>query len=128
MKDYVKRCIRENNPDHVIIHVGTNKLDSERQADMIAKSVIDVAKGIGTNTCTVSISGIVSWNDNFDNKALDVNNELSKMFRQANLDFITHKNINPRAVLYKQDQTTSKQKWSDKVGKNVINFILKCYK
>ena len=24
MKDYVKPCIRENNPDHVIIHVGTN--------------------------------------------------------------------------------------------------------
>ena len=101
MKDYVKPCIRENNPDHVIIHVGTNKLDSERQADMIAKSIIHVAKGIGTNTCTVSISGIVPWNDNFNNKALDVNNELPKMFREANLDFITHKNINPRAVLYK---------------------------
>ena len=48
MKDYVKPCIRENNPDHVIIHVGTNELDSERQADMIAKPIIRVAKGIRT--------------------------------------------------------------------------------
>ena len=32
VKYYVKLCIRENNPDHVIIHVGTNELDSERQA------------------------------------------------------------------------------------------------
>ena len=32
VKDYAKLCIRENNPDHVIIHVGTNELDSERQA------------------------------------------------------------------------------------------------
>ena len=61
--DYVKPCIRENYPDHVIIHVGTNELDSERQADMIAKSIIDVAKGIRTNIATVSISGIVPWID-----------------------------------------------------------------
>ena len=45
MKDYVKLCIRENNPDQVIIHVGTNKLDSERLVDTTAKSIIlDVAK------------------------------------------------------------------------------------
>ena len=61
--DYVKPCIRENYPDHVIIHVRTNELDSERQADMIAKSIIDVAKGIRTNIATVSISGIVPWID-----------------------------------------------------------------
>ena len=30
MKDYVKPYIRENNPDHVIIHGGTNELNSER--------------------------------------------------------------------------------------------------
>ena len=37
MKDYVKPCIRENNPDHVIIHVDANELDSERPAEMTAK-------------------------------------------------------------------------------------------
>ena len=30
--------ITENNMDNVIIHAGSNELDSERQADMIAKS------------------------------------------------------------------------------------------
>ena len=44
MKDYVKPSIRENNPDQVIIHVGTNELDSERQVDMIAKFIIDAEK------------------------------------------------------------------------------------
>ena len=39
MKDYVKLCIRENNLDHVIIHVSANELDSERQAEMIPKSI-----------------------------------------------------------------------------------------
>ena len=32
-------CIRENNSDHVIIHVSANELDSERQAEMIPKSI-----------------------------------------------------------------------------------------
>ena len=26
MNDYVKPCIRENNPDHIIFHVGTNDI------------------------------------------------------------------------------------------------------
>ena len=80
-KDYVIPCIRENNPDHVIIHVGTNELVSERQAEMIAKSVIDVIKSIRTNTSTVSISGKVPQKDNFNNKALNVNDELSMQRR-----------------------------------------------
>ena len=81
MKDYIKPCIRENNPDHVIIFVGTNELDSERQADMIAKSITDV----------VNISGIVPRNNNFSTKALGVNDKLLKMWREAKLDFITYK-------------------------------------
>ena len=48
---------------------------------MTAKSIIDVTKGIRTNTRTVSISGIVSQNDNFYNKVFDVNDELAKMCR-----------------------------------------------
>ena len=56
MKDYIKPCIRENNPNHEIIHVGTNKSDSKRQTEMIAKSIIDVAKSVRTNTRTVTRS------------------------------------------------------------------------
>ena len=52
MKDYVKPCIRENNPDHVLIHVGTNELDSKRQAVILAKSIKDVAKSIKTKEQT----------------------------------------------------------------------------
>ena len=44
MKDYIKPCIRENNPDHAIIHVGTDEVDFDRQPEMIAKSIIDAAK------------------------------------------------------------------------------------
>ena len=30
MKDYTKPYILEENPDHIILHVGTNQLDSEK--------------------------------------------------------------------------------------------------
>ena len=36
MKDYVKPCIRENDPDHVIMHVGTNEMNSELPPERIA--------------------------------------------------------------------------------------------
>ena len=68
---------------------------------MIAKSFIDVAKSIRSNTRTVSISGIVPRNGNFNNKALDVNDELLNMRSESKLDFITHKNINPSVDLNK---------------------------
>ena len=71
MKDYVKPCIRENNPEYVILHVGTNELNSELTPERIAKSVIDVGKNIQTNHRTASISGIVPRNDNFNNKATE---------------------------------------------------------
>ena len=67
MKDYVNPCVRENNPEYVMLHVGTNELNSELTPDRIAKSIIDVVKNIQTNHRTVSISGIVPRNDNFDN-------------------------------------------------------------
>ena len=46
MKEYAKRCITENEPDHMIVVVGTNNSSSELNAERIAKSIIDLAKNI----------------------------------------------------------------------------------
>lgn len=46
IKDYVKVCIRENNPDHVIMHMRTNELNFETSLERIAKSVADFARNI----------------------------------------------------------------------------------
>ena len=75
MKDYVKPCIRQNNP----LHAGTNELNFELRPERIAKSVSDFGKNIQANHRTVSISGIAPRNDKFNNKATKVNKELSKM-------------------------------------------------
>ena len=43
MKDYAKPCIREDNPDHIILYVGTNKLSSENDAERVGKSIGDLS-------------------------------------------------------------------------------------
>ena len=46
MKDYAKPCIREENPDHIILDVGTNDLSSENNAERVGKSIVDLAKSL----------------------------------------------------------------------------------
>ena len=103
--------------DHLIIHVGTNKLDSARQAEMIAKFIIDVAKSIST----VSIPGIAPRNNNVNSKALDANDQFLKMCREAKLYFITLNNINLREDLNKSRLHLNRN-GSDKIRKNFVNF------
>ena len=59
MKDYAQPTAREN-PDHILIHVGTNDLPSRRQPDVIAEDIIQLALKLKTNSCGVSISNIVT--------------------------------------------------------------------
>ena len=82
LKDCVKPCIRENNSEYVILHVGANELNFELTPQRIAKSIIDVGKNVQTIHRTVSISRIVPRNAN--NKVTEVNKELSKMCKREN--------------------------------------------
>ena len=41
MKDYTKPCTREENPNHIILHVGTNDLISDNSPKRVGKSIVD---------------------------------------------------------------------------------------
>ena len=43
LRDHVKPTILDVNPDHIILHCGTNDLNSERTASQIARSIIELA-------------------------------------------------------------------------------------
>ena len=126
MKDYVKPCIREKNPDYVIFHIGTNELNSELPPKRIAKSTIDVAKNTQSDSRIVSISGIVPHNDNFNIKTTEVNRELSKMCDKEKLLFLSHSNINPKIHLNKSKLHLNRNGY-EKLGKNFVNFIRNNY-
>ena len=62
MKDYVKPSIRENNPGH-IFHIGTNSVPSEKTPQVIAQSIVDLAKSVANDNLQVTVSSIVPRND-----------------------------------------------------------------
>ena len=72
MKDYLKPSLREN-PDHFVLHVGANDLDSDQSPDLIAKSIVDVVSSLKTDKHDVTISSIITRNDRFMAKANEVN-------------------------------------------------------
>ena len=42
MQDYIRPTLKEN-PDHIVIHVGTNNLALNTPAEKVAESIIDLA-------------------------------------------------------------------------------------
>ena len=79
MNDYVKPCIRKNNPDHIILHVGTNDIPTSKDPLAIAQSIVDLAKNVMTQDGSVTISGIILRNDQWNNKFREVNDSLARM-------------------------------------------------
>ena len=63
MNDYVKPCIRENNPNHIIFHVGKNDIPTLKDPVAIAQSIVDLAKSVMTQDLSVTISSIIPRND-----------------------------------------------------------------
>ena len=59
MKGYAQPTTREN-PDHKLIHVGTNDLPTRWQPDIIGEDIIQLALKLKTNSCHVSVSNIVT--------------------------------------------------------------------
>ena len=62
MQDYVKTFLREN-PHHLIIHGGTNDILTNKQLEQIAKSIVELALSVKSNSCDVKLSDITVRND-----------------------------------------------------------------
>ena len=90
MTDYVKPTINDFDPEHIIIHVGTNDLNSERTASQISNSIINLQQSLKSINNTVTISLIVPRNDELDNKAHEVNNRLVNMCKERNISYLDH--------------------------------------
>ena len=69
MKDHIKPSLREK-PDHIVLHVGTNDLVSDRLPDFIAKSIVDVASSMKNENHDVTVSNIIARGDLFKEKAV----------------------------------------------------------
>ena len=96
MKDYTKPCIRENIPEHVIFHVGTNGVPSNKKAKCIAESIVSLAKEVKASKLDVGISCIIPRNDNWNNRVMKVNSYSKDLLESTDIPFISNTTINPK--------------------------------
>ena len=97
MVDYMKPSIRTQ-PDHFILHVGTNDLTSNTPSDEIARNIINLASEMKSEKSDVSISTIITRADKpeLNKKGVEVNNHLKEMCKEKNIFIIDNsKRIKP---------------------------------
>ena len=99
MKDYLKPSIRENNPDHIIFHVGTNDIPPEKTPQVIAQSIVDLATTVANDNLQVTVSSIVPRNDLWSKKVYEVNKILLNLCKDVNIPFISHSVIDAKRNL-----------------------------
>ena len=71
--------MRDDKPDHVILHTRTNDLRSEKTISQIVRFITQLAMSLKENNNSVIVSGIVLRHDNLNNKETEVNNCLLLM-------------------------------------------------
>ena len=79
MRDYIKLCIRENDPVHLMFLIITNKAPSIEKAKSIAESILSLAKEAKAINLDDSI-----WN----NKVMEVNSYLTLFSMGARRRFL----------------------------------------
>ena len=92
MHDHAKTTIREINPEHIILHFGTNDPKSEKTASQSANSIIELVNSLKNETISIHVSLIVPRNNNLNNKVSEVNSRLTNMCQQRNIKVISHTN------------------------------------
>ena len=123
MHDHVKPTIRDFNPEHIILHVGTNDLNSEKTASQIANSIIELALSLKNETNNIHVSLIVPRQDEFNNKANEVNLRLINMCDARNINCINHSNtIDPEKHLNESHLHLNKY-GSINFSKNFASFL-----
>ena len=85
---HVKPNRRDDKPDHIILHTGTNDLRTEKTTSQIAKFIMDLTISLKSNGNSVIVSGIVPLYLN--NKATEDNNRLLLKCTKRNILFISH--------------------------------------
>ena len=68
----------------------------------------------------------IPYNDNFNNKGREVNNELFKMCKKEKLLLVDHSNINPKTHLNRNKLHLNRNGY-EKLGNNFVSFVSNNY-
>ena len=84
---------KEFNNELIILHCGTNDLRSNKQPNVIAKDITDLAMDLKTEENDVMVSCIAPRRDNLNQKAIKVNELLQSLCSNHNIHTIDNSNI-----------------------------------
>ena len=115
---------REFNPNHIILHVGTNERKSSKTASQISRSVIDLALSLKSEANAVTISLIVPRKDNLNNKAQEVNSRLINMCGERDIAFIDHTDTIDTERHLNESKVHLNKSGTIEFAKNVFEFLL----
>ena len=89
MKNYLKPSLRQN-PNHFVLHVGTNDLISEKSSKAIAKEIMNIAVSLKSEALKVSVSNIIVRTDNqqLNFKTIEVNSHIPGFCKEMNFSLI----------------------------------------
>ena len=76
----------------MILRFGTYDLDSDKLPEILAKSVVAIARLLKEKSINVSISNLIEHNDRFSEIAVEVNESLKKVCREHYISLIDHTN------------------------------------
>lgn len=83
MKHHLKAKTREE-PDHVILHVGTNDMNSDREPELLSKSTVDST--FKSSAIDVRISNIIVCSYKYKEEGIQVNSHLKCLWKSHNLN------------------------------------------
>ena len=125
MTDYVKPTLRDITPDYIVLHADKNDLRAENTVIQTAKTTTDLVTSLKNDDNPVTVSGIVPWLDDLDNKGNEVNRRLILMCKERNISFLSHdESIDPRQHLNKS-KLHSNSNGVKIFAENVSRFLVK---
>ena len=124
MMDHIKPHLRRNS-DEIIIHVGTNSLQSSNTPLQCAAELIDLAESVSSESSNmISISSLITRSDDeaLAAKVPDVNKVLKEHCLQKNWGFVDHSNISASSHLNLSGLHLNKGGTSH-LARNFINYL-----
>ena len=88
-KDHAKPSLKQNS-DHLVLHAGTNDLDSDRSPELISKSITDIAITPRIEKHDVTVSNVIPQSSHLQTKAKDVNTYLTRLSKENFFSLIDH--------------------------------------
>ena len=83
MQDYVNCSLREN--PH---HLNANNISKNQRPEHIAKSIVELALSVKSNSCEVTLSDITLGNDGHQQKIVVTNRYLKELCKERNIFLI----------------------------------------